>query len=291
MKHIVDISAIFFRYYFSPAPILINDEGYDVSALKSTLKWLLKPDFLMPNSTVCAFDESLGTGFRHAIDVHYKSNRPLPTDDIIYQLSYLKSLCGLLGFAVLASEDLEADDLIACAVHRYSAEPCTIHSRDKDLRQLVSGENVVMKDSTNEQIWTEQRLLAEVGLKASQIPLYLALVGDSVDNIGGVPAVGHKTAVALLQAYEDLSGLKQAVLAQDPLPVRGSARIKASLSAHPDLIEHNLLLTTLRLEPKLPILFEPMGETELAAVHALCAKLGITQGLQKHLNQLQPALS
>ena len=187
--HLVDVCAVFFRYYFSNSPVLVNDEGWDVSALSACIRWLAKREFLQGDLVVLAFDESLGSGFRHAIDENYKANRPLPSEDIIYQLTLLKDIAQLMEFVVLASEEFEADDLIASCVHKLADWQCVIYSRDKDLRQLVSN-SVTVLDFTNSTHWTPSLLLEKTELTAAQIPLYLALVGDASDNISGVPGVG-----------------------------------------------------------------------------------------------------
>lgn len=286
MKHIIDISAVFFRYYFAPGPVVINDEGYDVSALLSSLRWLLKPEFLPAESTICCFDESLGTGFRHELDPEYKANRPLPTEDIIYQLSALKLVCETLGFAVLASDELEADDLIATAIQCYSVDPCVIHSRDKDLRQLLIEGRVTMQDVATNQIWTQKRLEEEVGLAPQQIPLYLAMVGDVSDNIPGVPGIGDKTALRLLQAYEDWPQIMDAVHSDDILPVRGSARIKQNILEYQDRIVLNLKLTQLKVLKDQTLRFKVRTSDQIDELMAQCEVLGIAHRLKKPLQRL-----
>lgn len=244
--HLIDISGVFFRYFFAPGPEIFNEDGWDVSTVLSCTRWLLKqPVLFSADVVVVAFDESLGSGFRHHIDEDYKANRPLPTEEIIYQFACVKAVCEFLGFQVMASDVYEADDLMAVAVNQLPDHEVTLHSRDKDLRQLLS-EHVTLLDFVTGKSWTQQRLMDEEGLSAEQIPLYLALVGDASDNIQGVPAIGDKTAKALIQHYQSWESICTALEQGETLPVRGAARIAENLLEFADLIPHNLALTLLQ---------------------------------------------
>jgi len=278
--HLIDISAVFFRYYFAPTPTIENDDGWDIAALLFSLRWLCRADFFQDDLTVAAFDESLGSGFRHKLDKDYKANRALPTEDIIYQLSALKVFCEYMGFAVLASEDVEADDLIGAASIRLHDYNCTIHSRDKDLRQLLSAK-VVMKDIMTEKIWDETALLSETGLTPNQVPLYLALMGDSSDNIVGLPGIGDKTARALLNAYHNWQGIRLAAKSDEKMPVRGSERISNTLIEYEALVEHNLLLTQLKLDSTIDLSTKPFDNSSYATFEALANQFGMGKKLKK----------
>lgn len=154
--HLIDISGVFFRYYFAPSRSRVNDEGWDVAALFGTVSWLLRQNELFEAAfVVVAFDESLGTGFRHTLDEEYKANRALPTEDIIYQFECLKFICENLGFSIFSSSEYEADDIIATAVNSLSPIQCTIHSRDKDLRQLLCP-TVIQRDFMTQKEWTHE---------------------------------------------------------------------------------------------------------------------------------------
>lgn len=283
--HLIDISAVFFRYYFAPGPSIINDEGWEVYPLLASLRWLMNLDFFEAELTVAAFDESLGTCFRHELDSQYKANRALPTEDIIYQLSLLKSFCEHMGFVVLASEEFEADDFIAASVAKLTDHQITIHSRDKDLRQLLAA-NVVMKDSATGTVWDEARLLSEVGLQPKQVVDFLSLVGDASDNIAGVPSVGVKTATTLLQTYGDYSGICHAIETHQALPVRGAKRIGLLLQEHTDRVLLNHKLTRLRQD--IPISLAPLefNQDNYLFIHALTQQLGIHRPLKKALETL-----
>ncbi len=281
--HIIDTCAVFFRYYFSNMPEHMNEQGWDVSALQATVRWLCKTDFFQ-EQTVLAFDESLGTGFRHVLDENYKANRPLPTEDVIYQLTCLKSITQTMGFCVLASDEFEADDLIASVCHILKNNKCIIYSRDKDLKSLLS-ERVSMFDFTNQTVWTPEMLMAQTGLLAEQIPLYLALVGDSSDNIQGLKGIGVKTATKLLQDHVDWTGLSSAAKNNKPLEVRGQERIRQTLIEGEKMVEHNLALTTLRHNVPLSLQSEEFMSDNYLLLKALCAQLNL-KGLKTSLANL-----
>ena len=278
--HLIDISAVFFRYYFAPGPVIENEDGWDIAALLFSLRWLCKPEFFEGDLTVAAFDESLGTGFRHKLDEDYKANRALPTDDIVYQLSALKVFCEYLGFAVVASEEVEADDLIGAASIQLNNHNSVIHSRDKDLRQLVSPQ-VIMKDIMTDKIWNEASLLEDTGLTPDQVALYLALMGDSSDNIVGLPGIGDKTARALLTEYKDWTGILAAANSGTKLPIRGSDRICNTLNEYEALVEHNLLLTQLKTDDILDLSVLPFDQENYVMVEALAEQFGLRSKLKK----------
>ncbi len=283
--HLIDISAVFFRYYFAPGPTIINDDGWEVYPLLASLRWLMNPDFFDADVTVAAFDESLGTCFRHELDSDYKANRALPTEDIIYQLSLLKSFCEHMGFVVLAGEEFEADDFIAASAAALSDHQIIIHSRDKDLRQLLA-KNVVMRDSATDALWDEGRLLADTGLKPSQVVDFLSLVGDASDNIAGVPSVGLKTATILLQAYGDTQGIYDAIEAEEILPVRGARRITVALIEHKSRVLLNHKLTRLRQDMPLSLAPLAFNQDNYLFIDALTQQLGIHRPLKKALDTL-----
>lgn len=283
--HLIDISAVFFRYYFAPGPSIINDDGWEVYPLLASLRWLLKPDFFSCDVTVAAFDESLGSCFRHTLDEGYKANRALPTDDIIYQLSLLKSYCENMGFVVVAGEEFEADDYIASSVALLHDHQIVIHSRDKDLRQLLAP-NVAMRDSSNDVIWNETSLLQETGLTPSQVVDFLSLVGDASDNIAGVPRVGVKTATHLLQHYGSIESLYGAIESGEVLPVRGAKGIAETLVSNVSRVGLNQKLVALRKDIPLQLSAAAFTQESYAFLQALSQQVGIFTPLNKALEKI-----
>ncbi len=280
--HIVDVCAVFFRHYFSSTPVFMNEQGWDVSALMACTRWLCQKQFLESNLVVLAFDESLGTGFRHKLDENYKANRALPSDDVIYQLTLLKDIAQLMGFVVLASEEFEADDLIASSISQLDKHTCVIYSRDKDLQQLLS-DSVSLLDFSNNKIRTAESLLDTTGLMPEQIPLYLALMGDASDNIQGVVGVGDKTARGLLIKYKTWAGLLSAIDSGVSLPVRGAERIAKAVFEHKDRVQKNLLLTQLRRDVPVSLTSSLFNQESWQVLNALLTQLNINKALKSPL--------
>jgi 5'-3' exonuclease len=279
---LVDVCSVFFRYYFSQQPAIVNDQGWDVAALMSTVRWLCKKERLASSMVIMAFDESLGSGFRHDINPQYKANRALPTEDVIYQLELLKTIAQYLGFVVLASEKFEADDLIASAIVTLPDYHCTVYTRDKDLRQLVN-ERVNVLDFTNQVLWTPLKVFEEMTITPGQVPLYLSLVGDSSDNIQGVPGVGDKTARALLQEFIDWPGLLAYVQQHTMLNIRGGAHIRESLLNNEGLVKENLSLTQLRTDVVISLQCESLSKQRFIEFVALLEYLSIKRPLEKSI--------
>ncbi len=279
---LVDVCSVFFRYYFSPTPEYLNDQGWDVSALLNTVRWLCKKELLESHVVVLAFDESLGTGFRHQLNKEYKANRALPTQDVIYQLELLKSITEYLGFVVLVSDEFEADDLIASAATNLSGYSCFIYTRDKDLKQLIS-EHVTWVDSSNGSIWESEDVIERMGIGPSQIALYLAIVGDSSDNIKGVPGVGDKTAQRLLQEFDGWESLLEYAKNNDELPVRGGSRICQSILSHQSLVKENLMLTELRDDVTISLQSGSLHEENWLTLNELLKQVNLLEPLKKAL--------
>ncbi len=279
---LVDVCSVFFRYYFSQQPAIVNEQGWDVSALMATVRWLCKKELLESAMVIMAFDESLGSGFRHEINSQYKANRALPTEDIIYQLELLKTIAQYLGFVVLASDEFEADDLIASSSALLHDHRCIVYTRDKDLRQLVN-ERVSLLDFTNQMHWTPLAVLEAMDICPQQVPLYLALVGDSSDNIQGVKGVGDKTARTLLQQFTDWPQLLTYIQQHEVLNVRGGARIRNSLLNSEALVNENLLLTQLRYDAVISLQCEPISETGFTDLVALLEYLSLQSPLKKSM--------
>lgn len=283
--HLIDISAVFFRYYFAPGPSVVTDDGWEVYPLLASLRWLINPIFIQADVTVAAFDESLGTCFRNELAPNYKANRAPPTEDILYQLSLLKSFCEHLGFVVLAGETYEADDYIATAATLLDDHHVTMHSRDKDLRQLL-GDQIIMQDNATQAIWDVARLKQDQGLLPEQIVDYLALMGDASDFIDGVPGIGAKTATTLLQTYGDYKGIYEAIETGATLKVRGAQRIAQSLIEHQDTVLLNRQLTQLCRNIPVSLTALEFNQEQYFFVYALVEQLNLKRPLNKQLEIL-----
>ena len=233
--YLVDASLYVFRAWHSmPADGLHDADGWPTNAVHGFARFLL--DLLereRPRHIAIAFDEALDSCFRNAIYPAYKANRDPAPAELKRQFAYCKALCSALGLPVLAHREYEADDLIGSALvaARGDGFRGVIVSADKDLSQLLA---------TNDEQWDYARGLrwgaagvkARHGVHAHQIADYLALCGDAVDNIPGVPGVGSKTAAVLLGHFGSLDALLERIDEVAFLRLRGATTVAARLREH-----------------------------------------------------------
>ena len=255
--HLVDASYFIFRAYYSVEPGMAGADGRAVNALYGFARFL--GDLLeraRPGLVAVAFDESLDTSFRNEIYPAYKANREPAPPDLAHQFALCRELCRLLGVAEYASGAYEADDIIGAIATRMRArgQPCVLVTRDKDLAQLVR-EGDEFWDFAGDRRYGYGDIAGQFGVQPERMADYLALTGDSVDNIPGVPGVGPKTAAALLSVFESLEDLYARLDEVPALPLRGAARLPARLAEHRDAAFLARRLT--RIACDMPFAFEP----------------------------------
>lgn len=205
--YIIDGSSYIYRAYHAIAP-LSNSKGvatHAVLGFVTMVKRLMREK--NPQYLVMAFD-SRGPVFRHRLYDQYKANRPSMPDDLSVQIPYIKSFVAASNILMLEEQDVEADDIIASVVKKFTTDghKVVIVSGDKDLLQLVSDE-VVMWDPMKDKIMDREAVKEKYGLPPDQLLDFFALVGDSSDNVPGVPGIGPKTAGKLIGDYVTLNGL------------------------------------------------------------------------------------
>ena len=205
--YLVDVSTMFFRAFFALPP-LTNDKGMPTNALygflSMTIKLLreIKPDYI-----VFCFDTK-EPSFRVGIYPEYKANRDEMPENLIPQVPYVRKISETLGVAILEAPGFEADDIIGTMAQfgiKNNLE-VVIVSGDKDFAQLISPQ-VIMYDTMKEVRYTPDKVLEKWGVKPEQFIDYLALVGDSSDNVPGVRGIGPKGAQKLLNEYKTLDGI------------------------------------------------------------------------------------
>ncbi|MCU0975100.1 MAG: hypothetical protein MUC71_02155 [Steroidobacteraceae bacterium] len=270
MLHLVDASYFIFRAYYSVEPGMAGRDGRAVNALYGFARFM--GDLLeraRPGLVAVAFDESLDTSFRNEIYPAYKANREPPPPDLGHQFALCRELCRLLGVAEYASGAYEADDIIGAISTRMRArgEACVLVTRDKDLAQLVR-QGDEFWDFAGDRRYGYGDIAGQFGVQPERMADYLALTGDSVDNIPGVPGVGPKTAAALLSVFESLEDLYARLDEVPALPLRGAARLPARLAEHRDAAFLARRLT--RIACDMPLAFDPADLARRApAVEAL----------------------
>lgn len=236
--YLLDASIYIFRAYFSLPERWHSTEGYPLNAVYGYTSFLL--DLFKDlgeeaeHHLAAAFDESLGSCYRNSIYADYKVSRELPDEALAYQLDACRQVTELLGISCWGGPVYEADDYIASlAVQgRARGQSVTVISRDKDLGQLLREGTDRLWDYAGGSRLDRCGFEEKFGVMPEQFADYQGLVGDAVDDIPGVPAVGAKTGARLIQEFGDLETLAERKHDLDGLGLRGAARISANLETH-----------------------------------------------------------
>lgn len=204
---LIDGSSYLFRAYYA-LPALENAQGEPTGAMYGVLNMLKKTLEDKQFTHVAVVFDTKGKNFRHELYPNYKANRATMPEDLSIQIKPLHEMIEAMGIPLIKQEGIEADDIIGtlCLKAQKSAFQCTISTGDKDFAQLVSP-GVTLLNTMTQSSMDEAGVEKKFGVKPSQIIDYLALVGDSVDNIPGIPKVGPKTAVKWLLEYHDIDQL------------------------------------------------------------------------------------
>jgi DNA polymerase-1 len=204
---LVDGSSYLFRAYHALPP-LTNSKGVPTGAIYGVVNMLRrllldeKPDY------IAVIFDTKGKNFRHELYEEYKANRVVMPDDLQVQIKPLHDIIRALGLPLIAIEGYEADDVIgtlATLATKIGIET-VISTSDKDMAQLVDS-HVTLVNTMTSSVLDETNVFTKFGVTPRQIIDYLTLVGDTVDNVPGVPKVGPKTAAKWLQEYETLDKL------------------------------------------------------------------------------------
>lgn len=299
--YLVDASVYIFRAYFSLPDQWHTAEGDSTFAVYGYCRFLLNLLHTLgdepPAGIGVCFDESLGTCFRNDIYPDYKASRVLPDENLAFQLECCKTVTQLMGIATYASQRFEADDLIATLCRKWrasSASPAVIVTADKDLGQLLL--------RPQDQWWNpdfgRQRpgtsrdrdgVFQQFGVWPEQFSDYLALVGDPVDDIPGVPGIGPKKAAALLQQWPTLEQIFTSLSAIETSEIRGARSLVKVLQQHQ--AQARMARELARCSDVVPELLSSMSELEVrpasrSELVEFVSLLGLGVGLQKDIQRL-----
>lgn len=206
---IVDAYSQIFRWFYAMPATFKLEDGFPINAIFGMTKFLLTLEKKFPEgSKVFAFDCG-GSKMRLELHEAYKSNRKPMPDELRLQIAPITQFIEAFGYDVLMSEGYEADDVIATLVHRHPETHISIITADKDIAQLTHDPYVKLlipdRSAPAFTIQDEAAVLKRFGVKASQIPDYLALIGDASDFIPGINGIGPKTATTILKQIESLN--------------------------------------------------------------------------------------
>ncbi|WP_437287743.1 DNA polymerase I [Sorangium sp. So ce406] len=206
--YLIDLSGYVFRAYHAISP-LSSPSGEPTHATFGTVAMLTKlVDERKPAYLGVAMDPG-GRTFRDDLDPRYKAHRPPPPPDLGVQMNRCREIVEAYRIPIFIQEGLEADDLIAVAVARAKERGLrvVIASSDKDLMQLVDEDRVMLWDAMRDKVYGHPEVVAKFGVPPEQVRDLLALVGDTSDNVPGVPGVGLKTAAELLAQFGSLASV------------------------------------------------------------------------------------
>ncbi|WP_346839579.1 5'-3' exonuclease H3TH domain-containing protein [Microbulbifer sp. SAOS-129_SWC] len=278
---LVDASIYIFRYYFALPPNWSSRSGYDTEAVYGFSNFLLDLLARRPRRIACAFDESLGSCFRNELYPDYKCSRALPDEALAYQLAACREMAEALGIASYTSERFEADDILAALTRLCVDLGPVIVSRDKDLGQLLDRGAVSLCDFAGggaaDKHLDAAAIRGKFGVEPRQIADFLALVGDTSDDIPGVPGVGPKTAAGLLAAFPNVEDLLADPARVAGLPLRGAKGLATKLAEYAGQIALAKQLARLHEDVDLAIAAEDLDwrGADIDVAQALADEFGI----------------
>jgi DNA polymerase-1 len=260
--YLVDGSSYIFRAYHRLPP-LTNRHGLNVGAVYgyTTMLWKLAESLHKeegPTHLAVIFDAGSHT-FRNEMYDQYKAQRPPPPPDLVPQFPLIRDATRAFSLPCIEEDGLEADDIIACYAKAALAEDwkVTIVSSDKDLMQLIEDGRLDLYDTMNDRRLGRDYVIEKFGVPPEKLGDVLALMGDSVDNVPGVPGIGPKTASQLIQDYGDLENvLAHAEEIKKP-------KLKQNLIEHADAARLSRELVTLVCDAPLP---EPLDALEMKGI-------------------------
>lgn len=275
--YLIDASIYVFRSWFALSDSVCDAKGQPANAIYGFCDFVLKLlNEVKPEYIVFAFDESLDTSYRNEIYPSYKANRDPAPEELKAQFAHCREFLTATGVAELASGYYEADDLIGTLAHQAHerGQSVVIVSRDKDLTQLLEGDDIWWDYDQNLKL-DYQGVFDKFGVLPEQIPDMLAITGDSVDNIPGVPGIGPKTATELMKHFGSIEQLLTEVGRIADLDIRGAHRIEGLVREHRETIKMAHRLTTICRDVALPPDFTScVGDTDLNRLEALFTSLG-----------------
>ena len=273
---LVDGSSYLYRA-FHALPPLTTSKGMPTGAVKGVLNMLKSLRKQYPDSLFAVVFDAKGGTFRDAMFAEYKANRPSMPDDLRVQVEPLHASVRALGYPLLCVEGVEADDVIGTLARSSAAQgrPVIISTGDKDMAQLVDG-HITLVNTMTDSVLDVAGVHEKFGVGPEHIIDFLALMGDKVDNIPGVPGVGEKTAVGLLTGIG--GGLSDLYANLDKVPalaIRGAKTLPAKLEEHRDAAFLSYELATIKVDVPLDVEVEALvcGEPDREALLALYTEM------------------
>jgi 5'-3' exonuclease len=253
--YLIDSSIYIFRAWYIYDTTILDRDGKPVNAVfgfADFLYQLLRQK--QPQHIACAFDTSQTDSYRKELYPAYKANREPAPEELKYQFSLCRDFCRAVGIADFGSTRFEADDIIGslATYYRQQGFAITVVSADKDLTQLILGEQDQWWDFARNSLLDQHGVKKQFGVHPSLIADMLALSGDKVDNIPGIPGIGYTTAAKILQKFDGVEHVMSNMEEVATMKFRGAARIHALLKTHGHILPLNKQLTTVVTDMEFP---------------------------------------
>ena len=261
---LVDGSSYLFRAYHALPPLTASD-GHPTGAIRGVIAMIKKLQKDYARSPVAVIFDPKGKTFRDELYPEYKANRPPMPDELRDQIQPIHDIIRALGLPLIVVDGVEADDVIGTLAQQATQQQrdTVISTGDKDMAQLVT-EHVTLVNTMNDTRLDRAGVIEKFGVPPERIIDYLALMGDSVDNIPGVAKVGPKTAAKWLTAYDSLDGV---MASADEIKGKVGENLRAALEHLP----LSRTLTTIKCDVDLPFTLEELtaGEPAVATLREL----------------------
>ena len=268
---LVDGSSYLYRAYHALPP-LTNSKGKPTGAVKGVINMMRRLQKDYPDSTHVVVFDAKGKTFRDDIYPEYKANRPPMPDDLREQIAPIHQIVEAMGMPMLIIDGVEADDVIGTlAVQATAAKQAVVISTgDKDIAQLVN-EHITLINTMNNSVMDREGVIEKFGIPPELIIDYLALIGDKSDNIPGVPGVGEKTALGLLQGLGSLDDIYANLDDVAGLAFRGAKTMSPKLVDNRELAYLSYELATIKTDVDMPLHLSELknGEPDKAALLSL----------------------
>ena len=259
---LVDGSSYLYRA-FHALPPLTNSSGQATGAVKGVISMIRRLLKDYPGSPVAVVFDAKGKTFRDDMFPEYKAQRPPMPDELREQIEPIHGIVRAMGLPLLCVEGVEADDVIGTLARQAAAQsrPVVISTGDKDMAQLVD-EHITLVNTMTDSVLNVAGVEQKFGIPPGLVIDLLALMGDKADNIPGVPGVGEKTALGLLQGLGGLDAIYASLDKVAELPFRGAKTMAAKLAAEKDKAYMSYALATIKTDVPLDLTPQELHNAE-----------------------------
>jgi DNA polymerase-1 len=256
---LVDGSSYLYRA-FHALPPLTNSKGLPTGAVKGVINMMRRLQKDYPDSTTAVIFDAKGKTFRDDMYSEYKANRPPMPDELRSQIQPIHDVIRAMGMPLISIGGVEADDVIGTYAVQATEkkQPVVISTGDKDIAQLVN-EHISLVNTMTDAVLDREGVIAKFGIPPELIIDFLALLGDKSDNIPGVPGVGEKTALGLLQGLGGIDSIYQRLDEVETLSFRGAKTMAAKLKEHRELAYLSYQLATIKTDVEVDLAVDELA--------------------------------